>query len=51
MKNIVKTRYQFLDRLGRWAEPKTPEGKRAGNITTIILMVIAAVLFVLSLRS
>lgn len=46
-----KTVYNFLDQLGRWSMPKTPEEKRAADITTIILMALAAVLFILSLRS
>lgn len=40
---VVKNPRNFLEELGRWAYPETPEGKRAADITTWVLIGVALI--------
>ncbi|GAB4428547.1 MAG: hypothetical protein Fur0044_26370 [Anaerolineae bacterium] len=41
---------QFITELGHWARPKTPEGKRAADITAFVLIIGAALVLLYTLR-
>jgi hypothetical protein len=41
---------QFITELGQWARPKTPEGKRAADITAFALIIAAALALLYILR-
>ena len=46
---VLKNPFNSIERLGRWAYPKTLAGRRAADMTTIVLMIIMAVIFFYSL--
>jgi hypothetical protein len=50
MNHVVKTSLNFIERLGRWAYPQTQAGRLTGDIATVTLAILSALVFLLSLR-
>lgn len=47
---VSKSPVHLIEQLGQWARPKTPEGKRAADVTAFGLIIAAALLLLYTLR-
>lgn len=47
---VSKSPIYFIERLGHWARPRTPEGKRAADITAFALIIVAVLALLYTLR-